>query len=187
MDIRISGGTHRGRRVRLSKGVDLRPTSGRVRGAIFSILGTEVVAGARVLDLYAGSGALGIEALSRGASWVDFVEQNDMLVKQIRANLHDLSLDESGHVYRATVQTSLDIVTGRYDLVFADPPYDMDTWDTLMTDLEARDLINEYGYLVAEHRRDTSMADRYGKLARLAVHRYGDTSVSVFTAGGANG
>ena len=187
MDIRISGGTHRGRRVRLSKGADIRPTSGRVRGAIFSILGTEAVAGARVLDLYAGSGTLGIEALSRGASWVDFVEQSDSLVKQIRANLQDLSLVGSGRVYRTRVQTSLSIVTGRYDLVFADPPYEMDTWDTLLAELEERGLVNENGYVVTEHGRDTSMADRYGKLARLTVHRYGDTSVSVFTTGGADG
>ena len=187
MDIRITGGTHRGRRVRTSRGVDLRPTSGLVRGAIFSILGPEVLRCARVLDLYAGSGALGIEALSRGASWVDFVEQNDRLVKQIRANLHELSMDGSGRVYRARVQSSLDMVPGPYDLVLADPPYNMDAWDSLVAGLEARELINEGGYMVAEHRRDTSLADRYGKLVTATVHRYGDATVSVFTAGGANG
>ena len=187
MDIRITGGTHRGCRIRLSKAAALRPTSGRVRGAIFSILGTESVEGARVLDLYAGSGALGIEALSRGGSWVDFVEQDDRLVKQLRGNLQVLSLVSSSRVYKATVQTSLDIVTGPYDLVFADPPYDLDVWETLITNLEERGLINENGHLIAEHRRDTSMADRYGELARLAVHRYGDTSVSVFKVGGADG
>ena len=138
------------------------------------------------MDLYAGSGALGIEALSRGATWVDFVEENHRLVKQIRANLNDLLLDGSGRVYRTRVQTSLDMVTGPYDIVFADPPYDMDGLDPLITGIEARGLVNEYGRLVAEHCRDTSLADRYGRLARMAIHRYGDTSISVFTSGDDN-
>ena len=118
---------------------------------------------------------------------MDFVEENDRLVKQIRANLSGLLLDGSGRVYRTSVQSSLDMVTGRYDVVFADPPYDLDTWDPLMTGLEGRELVNEDGRLVAEHRRDTSLAEKYGNLAKIAVHRYGDTSVSVFALGGDNG
>ncbi|CAA9516619.1 MAG: 16S rRNA (guanine(966)-N(2))-methyltransferase [uncultured Solirubrobacteraceae bacterium] len=121
--MRIIAGAYGGRRLQVPRGTDTRPTSERVREALFSILGDEV-SGARVLDLFAGSGALGLEALSRGAASATFVDSAEAAVRSIRANLAALSA--AGDVTRAEVAAYLRTASGRgrhYDLVFLDPPY----------------------------------------------------------------
>ena len=187
MSMRITGGIHRGRRLRPTKGTSLRPTSERVRQAIFSILGLEAVEGTRVLDLYAGTGTLSIEALSRGAAWADLVEAGARQARQIRENLRELSLEERSKVYQSKVQKALDTLPGEYDLVFADPPYDMQEWEPLMARLTEGELIREKGVVVVEHRHDTALAERYGRLVRVTSRRYGDTAVSIYGAGAVNG
>jgi 16S rRNA (guanine(966)-N(2))-methyltransferase RsmD len=183
MSLRITGGELRGRRLRSSDGAGLRPTSDRVRAAIFSILGREAVEGVRVLDLYAGTGALGIEALSRGAAWADFVEANARRCQQLRESLRELGLsDRIGGVYQARVERILDSLPGGYGLAFADPPYDMDVWEDLMGRLGADGLIADKGVVVAEHRHSTVLAESYGRLAQVTSRRYGDTAVSIYRA-----
>jgi 16S rRNA (guanine(966)-N(2))-methyltransferase RsmD len=121
--MRVIAGTYGGRRLQAPAGLDTRPTSDRVREALFSILG-ERVAGATVLDLFAGSGALGIEALSRGATEVTFVDNAAPAIRAIGANLEALGADAT--VVRAEVRRFLGGASraGRsYDLVFLDPPY----------------------------------------------------------------
>ena len=178
--VRITGGTHRGRVLRSPRATNLRPTSDRVRGALFSILGVDAVDGARVLDLYAGTGALGIEALSRGAMFVDFVEVNARLARQIRENLAELSLAERGRVHRARVGSVLESLCDTYDLVFADPPYDVDDWEPLMNRLQERRLLAEGALITAEHRYNTVLAKQFGKLTLWTSRRYGDTSISIY-------
>ena len=187
MSMRITGGTYRGRRLRSTRGAGLRPTSDRVRGAIFSILGPKAVEGSRVLDLYAGTGALGIEALSRDAAWADFVEVNARRVRLIRDNLQELSLAAKSRVYQARTRRVLDTLQGGYGLVFADPPYDMDEWEPLMGRLGKGDLVRENGIAVVEHRWGTALAERYGTLFSVSRRRYGDTAVSIYNAGAVNG
>ncbi len=187
MSLRITGGEHRGRRFRLPRGADLRPTSDRVRGAIFSILGADVVRGARALDLYAGTGALGLEALSRGAESVEFVELSARRCRRIREALAALGLDERGSVHGGRVERALESLDGGYGLVFADPPYALDDWQGLMGALNRGGLMAEGGVVVAEHRRDTAMMDEYGRLSLLTRRRYGDTAISMYEAGGIDG
>jgi 16S rRNA (guanine966-N2)-methyltransferase len=115
--LRIVAGTHGGRRIEAPKGNAVRPTSDRVREALFSILG-ERVRGARVLDLFAGTGALGLEALSRGAASAVFVDQD---VTAVRANLAALGL--TAEVHRREALAYLQGARGPFDLVFLDPPY----------------------------------------------------------------
>ena len=115
--MRIVAGTHGGRRLAAPRGTATRPTSDRVREALFSILGARV-AGARVLDLFAGTGALGLEALSRGAAAATFVDRD---VAAVRANLEALGLP--GEVHRGDALKFLRSATCTYDLVFLDPPY----------------------------------------------------------------
>jgi 16S rRNA (guanine966-N2)-methyltransferase len=119
--VRVVAGTHRGRRIAAPPGRTTRPTSDRVREALFSILGPVALEGARVLDLFAGSGALGIEALSRGASEAVFVDSDARAVSAIHRNLAELGMD--GRVHRRDVFAWLDAAHAPYDLVFADPPY----------------------------------------------------------------
>jgi len=122
--VRIIAGTHRGHTIHAPKGRDTRPTSDRVRENVFNLVGP--VDGAAVLDLYAGSGAYGLEALSRGAARAVFVEKDRDAVRAIEGNLDKLRL--SGTVLRQDALTALatEAGTGRkYDLVLVDPPYDM--------------------------------------------------------------
>jgi len=118
--MRVVAGAFKGRRLQAPRGSTTRPTADRVREALFSILGE--VGGLRVLDLYAGSGALGIEALSRGAVSTTFVERDPRAVAALRRNLH--SLGSEAAVRRQDALRFLASAPGTYDLVFVDPPYD---------------------------------------------------------------
>jgi 16S rRNA (guanine966-N2)-methyltransferase len=120
--MRVVAGELGGRRLRAPADRGTRPTADRVREALFSILGD--VAGARVLDLYAGSGALGIEALSRGAAEADFVDRGRRSVEAIRRNLADLGLEGGVHRHDALSWLAQAGGSRAYDLVFCDPPYD---------------------------------------------------------------
>ena len=182
MTLRITGGEHRGRRFSLPRGSDLRPTSDRVRGAVFSILGAEVVKGSRALDLYAGSGALGLEALSRGAASVDFVEANRRRCAQIRDALTALGLSGRGSVHNGRVERILETLEGEYGLAFADPPYALSDWNRLMRALNRPGFLDDKGIVVAEHRHSTTMADEYGRLFLTTRRRYGDTAISIYAA-----
>ena len=118
--MRIIAGEHKGRRLHAPRGATTRPTPERVREALFSILGDRVE-GAGVLDLYAGSGALGIEALSRGAVRATFVDDDPRAIEAITRNLSEIGLE--GDVRRRDAVAFLDRATMRFDIVFADPPY----------------------------------------------------------------
>jgi len=118
--VRVVAGEYRGRRLQAPRGLDVRPTSDRVREALFSILGD--ISGLRVLDLFAGSGALAIEALSRGAAGATLVEHDRAALDAIRANLAPLP-DANAEVVSADALTWLGRERGPYDLVFLDPPY----------------------------------------------------------------
>lgn len=120
--MRIVGGSRKGARIFAPKGRDTRPTSDRVREAAFSILGS--IDGLTVLDLFAGSGALGLEALSRGAASVTFVESDPAALEAIERNLAKLGL-EGARVVRSDAVKHIARTAERYDLVFLDPPYEM--------------------------------------------------------------
>jgi 16S rRNA (guanine966-N2)-methyltransferase len=117
--VRVVAGAYRGRRIEAPQGRATRPTSDRVREALFSILGP--IEGVRVLDLFAGSGALGIEALSRGAAEAVFVDSDARAVAAVRRNVDALGADAA--VYRRDAFAWLGGASGAFDLVFADPPY----------------------------------------------------------------
>ena len=187
MGTRITGGSARGRRLRAGRGPGLRPTSQKVRAAIYSMIGVQAVEGARVLDLYAGMGALGIEALSRGAIAADFVEAQHRRCRDIRESLREMGLADRSRVFSARVERALDLVAEEYDLVLIDPPYDLDPWETLMGQLSEGRLLKEGAIVVAEHGRRLELADVYGRLVRFKSRRHGDTSISIYEAGPHNG
>jgi 16S rRNA (guanine966-N2)-methyltransferase len=122
--VRVVAGAYRGRRLEAPRGRATRPTSDRVREALFSILGHGAVEGARALDLFAGSGALGIEALSRGAAEAVFVDSDERAVAAVKSNLQTLGVD--ARVHRRDAFSWLESAARGeegFDLVFADPPY----------------------------------------------------------------
>jgi len=177
--MRVIAGELGGRRLQAPRGRATRPTSDRVRESLFAMLGE--LDGERVLDLFAGSGALGIEALSRGAAVVTFVDHQARGLAILRQNLDVLGLKERAHVVRGDVvrwlEASPDEVK-RAGLVFLDPPYDDVVLDRA---LKALDRNAERVTVVAEHSRRQQMP----ALVRLRVdreRRYGDTIVTVFKA-----
>lgn len=183
MTTRLTGGSERGRILRASRSSGLRPTSERVRAAVFSMIGPGAVEAAGVLDLYAGTGALGIEALSRGACSVDFVESDAGRCRDIRANLEALGLANRGRVHVGRVERTLSRLDGSFGLVLIDPPYDADPWDGVMTQLYEGGMLEHEALVVAEHSSRTGLAPAYGGLVRAGTRRYGDTSVSVYGLG----
>ena len=191
MSSRISGGKDRGRRLQVPKS-RLRPTTEKVRAAIFSILGGQVD-GARVLDLYAGTGAMGLEALSRGAESADFVEGDARACSTINTNIRSLGYDDLARVIRARAEKAVaspatllgSSTAGQnclpYDLVFIDPPYDDDPWDDIMTGLSDGTLLRQDVTVVAEHGSSRTLAGVYGRLSLQRTRRYGGSSISIYT------
>lgn len=175
--MRIIAGERKGHTIYAPKGRDTRPTSDRVRENVFNIV-APWVEGARVLDLYAGSGAMGLEALSRGAGSVVFVDSDADAVRAIERNLEKLWLTRAT-VLRVDATTSLgqEAAAGRkYDLVLADPPYVMTDYDTLARYLPR--VLAEDGLLVLESASRTE--PEIAGLAVRTTRKYGSTRVTVF-------
>jgi 16S rRNA (guanine966-N2)-methyltransferase len=140
--MRVVAGVAKGRKLQAPAGRDIRPTSDRVREAVFSSLeGMDAVRGASVVDLFCGSGALGIEALSRGAVSATFVDSDPAAVSAVRANLASTGL-ENGEVVRADAVQWLD-GSGVFDLALIDPPYSFDRWDDVFSAVRAELVVAE--------------------------------------------
>lgn len=182
MGLRIVAGDTGGRALKPVKGVRTRPTSSLVRGAVFSLLGT-ATQGVRALDLFAGTGSLGIEALSRGALWVDFVEVDRRQCATLRQSLESLGHTERAHVYCARAERAITFLQGPYDLVLFDPPYDYPTIDTLLQYMAQASLVRGGGLLVVEHSSRRPLQESYGSLRLFKQRRYGDTCISLYKAG----
>lgn len=180
--MRVIAGSQKGRRLMRPQGLDLRPTPDRVREALFSILGARIV-GARVLDLYAGTGAIGIEAFSRGAQRVTFVESNPRSLRILRANLHRCGFTAMADIHARRVAGFLEqagLWGGPYDIVFADPPYHTDEGEKLLPSLASDAIITRDSVVVLEHFSKMIVPPQVARLLLLRQHRYGDTTLSVF-------
>ena len=179
--MRVIGGKVKGLRLKGAVSSGTRPTTERARAAIFNILPGELYQEGRVLDLFAGSGSLGIEALSRGAGWVDFVEWDRRQCQVIRTNLQTTGFTAFSEVHCADVGRRLARLTGKYQLVLMDPPYGMDELGQVMEKLgEEEGPIAEGGMLVAGHSRFIELLPEYGALRRVSHRRYGDNVVEFF-------
>jgi len=134
----------------------------------------------RGLDLYAGTGALGIEALSRGMEWVDFVDQEPRCCAIIKQNLTKAGLIQKAHVYCVNVSRALSFLEGNYDIIFMDPPYaDMTVGDMLMQ-LDSSGLVTDDSFIIASHASRSPLACEYGRLLQIKSKKYGDTSISLY-------
>ncbi len=175
--MRIISGRARGTKLFAPEGLDTRPTLDRVREAVFSMILTHVD-GARVLDLFAGSGAMGLEALSRGAVSVDFVDIAPKACDCIRKNLEKTRL-EGAEITNTDFKSFLSRCTAGYDLIFLDPPYESGYYSTALDIINERGLLNDGGIIVAE------CADPQGFDSRgYAVYRqrkYGKAAVYLLT------
>jgi len=170
--LRIIAGAFKGRRLAPVKG-RIRPTAAKVREAVFNILGP-AVDGVRALDLFAGTGALGIEALSRGAAEAVFVEDHPEALKVLRRNLEALDL-----LGRTTVWP-LPVAMALKKVAFLDPPYGGGAAAAALSALASLNLLRPGARVVVEHSRRESLPEACGALTRLEVRRYGDTQVAIY-------
>lgn len=179
--MRIIAGMFKGRRLAPVKG-RTRPTAAKVREAVFNILGS-AVDGAKVLDLFAGTGALGIEAMSRGATAAVFVEDHPEAVKALRRNLEDLGLQEQTRVWPLPVLIAVKKLAAQgedFDVVLLDPPYAGGEAAVVLQALASLDLLAKGGQVVVEHSRRLTLPEKCGRLSRINLRRYGDTQVAVY-------
>lgn len=178
--MRITGGESRGIQLKVPIGRFVRPTTDRVREAIFAILGSFNDSGVRVLDLYAGSGALGIEALSRGADWVDFVDQNKKSCNAIEYNLKKIRLQDQAHVYCCSVSQAMIFLDNNYDVVFLDPPYSYSSTDDLLLTLSGTKVLRELSTVVVSHGNRFPLKTDYSSLKLVKQRRYGDSYITIY-------
>lgn len=195
--MRIIAGEYRSRTLQAPAGLATRPTSDRLRETLFNVLAPRME-GAVFLDLYAGSGAVGIEALSRRAASVDFVERAPAAVAVLRANLASLGITEGFHIHTGGVGAWLRRFAaghGRklgsaqcFDLVFLDPPYEAaDEYAVALGLLGGGsvELLAPGALVIAEHRRKERLEERYGRLGRTRLLEQGDAGLSFYAAGAA--
>jgi 16S rRNA (guanine966-N2)-methyltransferase len=191
--MRVIAGTYRSRILKSLKGLALRPTSDRLRETLFNVLGASV-AGSRFIDLFAGTGAIGIEALSRGAAEAVFVENHAPAVALIRRNLESLSIRSGVTVIAMDALRGLERLSASrkresagYDFVFLDPPYAAaKDYARVLEFLGSANLVASGGMVVAEHRRSFDLRDPVGTLRRFRVLKQGDAALSFYRVAAAD-
>jgi 16S rRNA (guanine(966)-N(2))-methyltransferase RsmD len=177
--MRIITGQLKGRKIPMPKTEGVRPTSDRTKEGLFSALQARLdFDGLKVLDLFAGSGNLGFEALSRGASWVRFVEENQVCVQLIKKLAHDFELEDRSEVIKLSVESAIQGLPQPYDLVFADPPYEIPFIEDLLHQVLENGWLAEKGIFVLEHDKRHDFSEHPHCFYARA---YGRTVVSMFT------
>ena len=177
--MRIITGKARGLHLNVPKNYDVRPTADRVKESLFNISGSKAV-DAAVLDLFAGTGALGIEALSRGAQKATFVERSPRAQTLIRENLRRCGLDSRAHLLAADVSAILPRLDEKYDLIFLDPPYHKELLPPALEIIARRELAAPNATVCAETQKDEMLAGQFGSLCRFRTAIYGDTALHLF-------
>jgi 16S rRNA (guanine966-N2)-methyltransferase len=185
--MRIIAGTFRSRQLKSLKGMAMRPTSDKLRETLFNVLG-ELVVDARFVDLFAGTGAVGIEALSRGARQAIFVERHPPAAALIKKNLESLNIHKGARVLKLdTLQALKQIAeepaaaSASIDILFLDPPYaEKEQYANVLSFLGGANLLVENAVVIAEHQRSLDLPETFGKLERVRVLRQGDAALTFF-------
>jgi len=180
--VRVISGSVKGRNLKAVPAMNTRPTTDKVKEAIFSMIGP-YFDGGLVLDLFAGAGGLGIEAISRGLERGIFVDIERASVDTIKQNLLSTGLMVHAEVYRNSAEQALKVLQRRelkFDLIFIDPPYRMKNMDELLLVVEERHLFAVGAKVVLEHDARTLYAERIGQLIRIRKAEYGETAISIY-------
>lgn len=187
--LRIISGLAKGRHLKVPGGSEIRPTSDKVRESIFNIIGHDSIVDSTFLDLFSGSGAVGIEAISRGAKHVTFVDNNIRHIRTIKENIKICGFQQASEILSGNVITILNNFPARkksFNIVFADPPYSYGKWDTLLSIIVNNVIILDYGFFIIEHSSKVSMPERLNNLENYGKYIYGDTTLTVYRKYGNN-
>ena len=175
--MRVITGSARGRRLKTPEGMDIRPTTDNVKESVFNILQFDIE-GRRVLDLFAGTGQLGIECLSRGAREVVFIDQSRDAVKIVKENLKACGF--SAPVLQQDALSYLNNC-GKFDLIFVDPPYDAELYKPVLEKINSIDILSEGGIILCESRRETDMPEMQAPYFKRREYRYGKVKLSLYS------
>jgi 16S rRNA (guanine966-N2)-methyltransferase len=180
--MRVITGSAKGHRLKAPKGMATRPMLDRVKEALFSVLEGYGPIRGRVLDLYAGTGSLGIECLSRGAEWADFVEQSAHVCRIIRENLEHTRFLDRSRVTQMPVARYLAMARPeeKYDIILMDPPYADPAIEKTIHAVSASGLLADDGLLIVGHSPRVPLADEYDLLRRRKFRRLGDSCFSIY-------
>jgi 16S rRNA (guanine966-N2)-methyltransferase len=178
--MRVISGTAKGLHLK-APGRPTRPATDLVRGAIFSILENMTDHWDLVLDLFSGSGALGIEALSRGAGSVDFVEREQQCCAIIKENLEKTGLASAAHVYCASVGKAISFLDKEYGIILVDPPYSDPLIGEVVEQLAGSTLVGPETTVVVTHSSRLPLAATYGGLRMVKERRHGDSSIAIYS------
>jgi 16S rRNA (guanine(966)-N(2))-methyltransferase RsmD len=180
--MRIIGGQFKGRKINFPDKKGVRPTKDRIREAVFNVIAGKVP-GAKVLDLFAGSGSYGLEALSRGADTAIFVDKDRQCCNVINENLVSLGLERNNYIECDTVSRFIEKKNGKdfkFDLIFADPPYDKGLLKKALIMIYQYDILNPSGLLITEHGMCESLPDVKGNFSLFKQKTYKDIKISYF-------
>lgn len=174
--MRVITGTARGRRLKTPENYDIRPTTDNVKESVFNIIQFDIE-GRRVLDLFAGTGQLGIECLSRGAAEAVFIDENTAAVKIVKENLKTC-----GFTAAVLQQDALGYLRhcGRFDLVFVDPPYDSGLYESVLETINSVDILSDGGIILCESRREKSLPDMRAPYRKKKEYNYGRVKLTVY-------
>lgn len=184
--MRVIGGLCRGRLLKSVKGFATRPTADRVKEAIFNVLGFRVQ-GAVFLDLFAGTGSMGIEALSRGGSFAVFVEKERKALQVLKENLNNCKLDDNAQVYPIDCYKALNLLHKndvKFDLVYLDPPYKLIIIDDILAKLVSLQLLAENAIVIAETPIKSDLILGFNNLIKVRVNTYGDIRITYYQLDG---
>jgi 16S rRNA (guanine966-N2)-methyltransferase len=187
--MRISAGVAKGRRTVTGKqlrrepsGEQLRPTSSKVREALFDIARNKLD-GAHFVDLYAGTGTVGLEALSRGAGHTVFVEPDSYRAEMIQKSIENLGFTGNADVRKTNAEKFLEKAAydkNRFDILFIDPPYHSDELEKILPIIGRSEILNEQGIVIVEHFSKKKLPHSEGRLKMIKQYRYGDTMLSLY-------
>lgn len=180
--MRVISGQAKGHPLKAVPGSSTRPTTDKVKESLFSIIGPYFDE-ERVLDLFAGTGGLGIEALSRGAASAVFIDSNAQSIEVIRKNLESTRLANRAEVYRNDARRALKVLQRAgvsFQIIFLDPPYAMKDCDELLMDMSSRGLVSDGAVAVVEHHPDVAYEEQFGHFRRTRYAVYGEIALSVY-------
>jgi 16S rRNA (guanine966-N2)-methyltransferase len=180
--MRVIAGKAKGHQLKFPRGTSTRPATDLVRGAIFSILEniSDKSNWRAVLDLYSGSGAMGIEALSRGAGWVDFVEREPRCCAIIKENLAKTKLADLAHIYCYGVLKAISFLDKEYDIILMDPPYSDTSVGDVISRLAGSRLVGKDTTVVVTHSPRFQLEPSYPPLHLIKEHRHGDSTIALY-------
>ena len=176
--MRVITGTARGRRLKTPENYDIRPTTDNVKESLFNIIQFDIE-GRRVLDLFAGTGQLGIECLSRGAAGAVFIDESTAAVKIVKENLKICAL--AGTVFQTDALSFLRSCTSKFDIIFVDPPYDSDLYEEVLKTINLVDILSDGGIIICEARRDRQLPEMTAPYTKQREYNYGKVKLCKYT------